>query len=46
MARRRGNEANAHAEGTRAAALALGVVTADEYDALVRSEQMLGPRAP
>ncbi|MFI5321683.1 MAG: class II fumarate hydratase [Myxococcota bacterium] len=37
----------AHAEGSslRQAALDLGVVTADEYDRLVRPEQMLAPRA-
>jgi len=38
----------AHREGTtlRAAALALGYVTADEFDRLVRPEDMLGPREP
>jgi fumarate hydratase class II len=37
----------AHAEGLslRAAALALGAVSGAEYDALVRPEEMLGPRA-
>ncbi len=36
----------AHAEGTtlREAALALGAVTAEEFDALVRPESMVGPR--
>jgi fumarate hydratase class II len=35
----------AHAEGTtlREAAIALGVVSGEEYDALVRPEEMLGP---
>ena len=37
----------AHADGTslREAALASGAVTADEFDAWVRPEAMLGPRA-
>jgi len=36
----------AHAEGTslREAALALGTVTAEQFDEWVRPEQMLGPR--
>jgi len=36
----------AHREGTtlRQAALSLGVVTAEEFDAIVRPESMLGPR--
>jgi len=36
----------AHAEGTtlKAAALALGLVTGEEFDRWVRPEQMLGPR--
>jgi fumarate hydratase, class II len=35
----------AYAEGTslKAAALALGLLTADEFDQLVRPEKMLGP---
>jgi len=37
----------AHAEGTtlKEAALALGVVSAETFDAVVRAEEMLGPRA-
>jgi fumarate hydratase class II len=37
----------AHREGTtlREAALALGHVTAEEYDAIVRAEEMVGPKA-
>jgi fumarate hydratase, class II len=36
----------AHREGTtlRQAALSLGVVTAEDFDALVRPERMLGPK--
>jgi fumarate hydratase class II len=36
----------AHAEGTslKDAAVALGFLTADEFDKLVRPEQMIGPR--
>jgi fumarate hydratase class II len=38
----------AHADGTtlREAALALGLVTAEEFDRLVRPETMTGPTAP
>ena len=37
----------AHREGTtlKAAALALGYVTADEFDAWVRPERMVGPQS-
>jgi fumarate hydratase class II len=38
----------AHRDGTtlRQAALSLGVVTAEDFDALVRPERMLGPKGP
>jgi fumarate hydratase class II len=38
--------ANDHGSTLRAAALALGVVSAEQFDAWVDARQMLGPRDP